>query len=79
MLLAQDPDVISILTNNEFTWNKNIDYKDIEEAEVKRMYGNAFFKVKLKGESKKKNILRFSYAAAEVADAATNFVNVVNE
>ncbi len=56
-----------------------VDYKDIEEAEVKRMYGNAFFKVKLKGENKKKNILRFSYAAAEVGDAAANFVNVINE
>ena len=43
------------------------------------MYGNAFFKVKLKDESKKKNILRFSYAAAEVGDAAANFINVVNE
>ena len=56
-----------------------INYKDIEEAEVKRMYGNAFFKVKLKDESKKKNVLRFSYAAAEVGDAAANFINVVNE
>ena len=56
-----------------------VEYKEIEEAEVKRMYGNAFFKVKLKGENKKKNILRFSYAAAEVGDAAANFVNVINE
>ncbi len=54
-------------------------YSDIEEAEVKRMYGNAFFKVKLKNEVGKKNVLRFSYAATEVGDAAANFINVINK
>ncbi len=55
-----------------------VSYSNIEEAEVKRMYGNAFFKVKLKGEPRKKNVLRFSYAATEIADAAANFINVIN-
>lgn len=52
-------------------------YSDIEKAEVKRFYGNAVFNVKLKN-GKKKMLLRFSYASAEVADAAAVFVNGVN-
>ena len=52
-------------------------YSDVEKAEVKRFYGNAVFKVKLKN-GKKKMLLRFSYASAEVADAAAVFVNALN-
>ena len=56
----------------------SVDYTDIEVAQVKRLYGNAIFKIKLKN-GKKKILLRFSYAAAEVADAAAVFVNAINE
>ncbi len=56
----------------------SVNYADIEDARVKRLYGNAVFKIKLKN-GKKKMLLRFSYAAAEVADAAAVFVNAVNE
>lgn len=55
-----------------------VKYDDIEEAEVKRLYGNAVFKIKLKS-GKKRNILRFSYASAEVADACAVFINTTNE
>ena len=55
----------------------SVDYADIEEAQVKRLYGNAVFKIKLKN-GKKKMLLRFSYAAAEVADSAAVFVNALN-
>ena len=55
-----------------------LNYSEIESAEVKRLYGNAVFRVILKN-GKKKTVLRFSYAAAEVADAAAVFVNAVNE
>ena len=58
--------------------NFSVDYADIETAQVKRLYGNAVFKIKLKN-GKKKMLLRFSYAAAEVADAAAVFVNAVND
>ncbi len=56
----------------------SLDYADIEEAFVKRLYGNAVFKVKLKN-GKKQILLRFSYAAAEVADAGAVFVNALND
>ncbi len=55
-----------------------VNYSDIEKAEVRRFYGNAVFKVKLK-DGKKKMLLRFSYAAAEVADAAAVFINAIND
>ena len=54
-----------------------LSYFEIANAEVKRLYGNAVFRVTLKNE-KKKSILRFSYASAEVADAAAVFINAVN-
>ena len=53
-------------------------YSEIETAVVKRLYGNAVFRVTLKN-GKKETVLRFSYAAAEVADAAAVFINAVNE
>ena len=55
-----------------------LNYSEILTAEVKRLYGNAVFRVTLKTE-KKKSILRFSYASAEVADAAAVFINAVND
>ncbi len=55
-----------------------LNFSDIENAEVKRLYGNAVFRVTLKS-GKKKSILRFSYASAEVADAAAVFINAVND
>ncbi len=55
-----------------------LNYADIEDAKVKRLYGNALFRVKLKS-GVRRNVLRFSYAAAEVADAAAVFINNINE
>lgn len=55
-----------------------VSYDDIEEARVKRLYGNALFRIKLKSGTKR-NVFRFSYAAAEVADAAAVFINNINE
>lgn len=54
------------------------EYSDIKFSQVKRMYGNALFRVELNN-GKKKNLLRFSYACAEIADAAAVFINAVNE
>ena len=55
-----------------------LNFSDIEQAEVKRLYGNAVFRVTLKT-GFKRNILRFSYAAAEVADAVAVYINMINE
>lgn len=75
-----------VFTENEvFAFDKmyennvfSLPYAEIEEAKVKRFYGNAIFRVKLKsGESK--NLIRFSYAAADMGDAAAVFINEINE
>ena len=52
-------------------------YSEIEKAKIKRLYGNAIFKIKRK-DGTYEALLRFSYAAAEVADAGANFINVTN-
>lgn len=51
-------------------------YDDIEETDVKRMYGSAYFTIKLKT-GKNVKLSRFTYAATSVADAAKDFVNKV--
>lgn len=53
-----------------------MEYADFAEAEVKRMYGNAFFSLKKEG-GKRQRLMRFTYAAANIADAGADFVNAV--
>ncbi|MBQ8943236.1 MAG: hypothetical protein IJ050_01925, partial [Clostridia bacterium] len=49
-------------------------YEDVKEAKVKRMYGNATFDAYLNDGSRKK-LIRFTFAAANVADAGADFIN----
>ena len=51
-----------------------IPYADVKEAKVKRMYGNATFDVYRK-DGKRIKLIRFSFAAANVADAGADFIN----
>ena len=53
-------------------------YEDIEEAIVKRMYGSAYFAIKLK-DGKTVKLIRFTYSTTSVADAASDFINAVIE
>lgn len=55
-----------------------VKYADIEEAIVKRMYGNAVFFAKLKT-GKLLMLMRFTFAVANIADAGADFINAVNE
>lgn len=50
-----------------------IDYESVARAKVKRLYGNAMFRVKF-DDGKRMNLIRFSYAAADFADAAAIFM-----
>lgn len=50
----------------------------LREVHVKRMYGNALFKAVTK-DGKKLNLLRFTYSAADIGDAAALYVNGVIE
>lgn len=51
-----------------------VPYDEVEEAKVKRMYGNAYFSLKMKSGERKK-LTRFTYAAANPADAGADFIN----
>ncbi|MBQ6018766.1 MAG: ATP-binding cassette domain-containing protein [Clostridia bacterium] len=53
-------------------------FDEIETAFVKRMYGNALFRVRMKtGETA--DLLRFTFSAADIADVAALYVNSVIE
>ena len=51
-----------------------VGYDEVKEAKVKRMYGNATFDVFLRAGGRKK-LIRFSFAAANAADAGADFIN----
>ena len=52
-------------------------YKDLCNVKVRRMYGNVLFQTDIAGAQE--TLLRFTYAAAEVAEAAVRFVETVQE
>lgn len=55
-----------------------VDYEKIVRAKVKRMYGNAMFRYK-DTDGKWHSLIRFSYAAAEIGDAAALYVEDVRD
>jgi ATP-binding cassette subfamily B protein len=52
-------------------------YDDLHHIKARRMYGNMLFQAEAEG--KPVTLLRFTYAAAEVAEAAAQFVQTVQE
>ncbi len=55
---------------------KKFAFADIEKVIVKRMYGNAV--IRIKTAEKTETVLRFTYANADIADAAAIFINNMN-
>lgn len=53
-------------------------FDDIKEAKVKRLYGNALFRVKT-FEGKTIDLLRFTYSATDLCDAITDFIAKVKD
>ena len=56
----------------------SLDFTNIAEIAVKRMYGNATFDLYPK-EGKRQVIMRLSFAAANVADSGADFINGIIE
>ena len=54
----------------------SLDFADIDEIGVKRMYGNAVLKAKTNGGSSI-DLMRFTFAMADICDAAADFVTKV--
>ena len=52
-------------------------YEELRRIKVRRMYGNMLFEAEAAGE--RKTLLRFTYAAAEVVEAAAQFVETVRD
>lgn len=57
---------------------ETIEYSEIEKTQVKRMYGNVAFFAEMKN-GEKRILSRFTFAVASIADAASDFINAVNE
>ncbi len=53
-------------------------FEDIDEASVKRLYGNAVFRVKT-SEGKVMDLLRFTYSTTDLCDAVSEFIIKVKE
>ncbi|MDR3313556.1 MAG: hypothetical protein LBS96_03760, partial [Oscillospiraceae bacterium] len=53
-------------------------YAELAEVKVRRMYGNALFQAEM-ADGKRTTLLRFTYAAAVVAEAAAEFAKAVND
>ena len=56
----------------------SLDFANISEISVKRMYGNAVLKAKTTGGSSI-DLMRFTFAVADVCDAVADFITKVNE
>ena len=53
----------------------SLKFSDIQKIFTKRMYGNAFIRVILKGEDKPRNIFRYTLSIAQLCDSAILFVS----
>lgn len=54
----------------------SVEFKDIKKTKVKRMYGNAMLYADMLN-GKRIRLMRFTFASANAADAASDFINAV--
>ena len=52
-----------------------IDFDDIGEMAAKRMYSNAFLRIRLSDEAKFKNVFRYSLKLSALCDCVVSYVN----
>ncbi len=57
---------------------EKIHFSDIEKIFTKRMYGNAFIRVKLCGDEKNKNVFRYTFSVSALCDCVVFYVNNYN-
>lgn len=53
-------------------------FEDLEDVKVKRLYGNAIFRVKT-SDKNTVDLLRFTYSATDLCDAVADFITKVKE
>ena len=57
---------------------ERIRFSDIETIFAKRMYGNAFIRVRMNGEKEYRNIFRYTFSIAALCDSLILFVKNIN-
>ncbi len=75
--LAVTDEAIFVTDPKAGTVTQRLQYSDIERIFTKRMYGNAFLRVKLKDEDKPQNIFRYTFSISSLCDALVHYVNSV--
>ena len=69
---------LCIIVDDESTDDKTvvIPFSDIEKVTVKRLYGNAIMKVKMK-DGVTHDVLRFTFSVAVVCETAAEYINKI--
>lgn len=73
--LAATADELIVVDHSDGTVSERIHFSDVDEIFTKRMYGNAFIRVRLKGESKPKNVFRYTFSISALCDSVILYVN----
>ena len=68
------PDALAVLDLDSTDEPMRVSYSEIDDIFAKRMYGNAFIRIRRKGESKPENIFRYTLGIAALCDSAILFV-----
>lgn len=68
------PDALTVLDLDSTDEPMRVRYSEIAEIFTKRMYGNAFIRVRCEGENKPRNVFRYTFGIAALCDAAVLFV-----
>jgi len=75
--IAVRSDELIVFDLDSGTVEQRVLFSDIEKIYAKRMYGNAFIRVPLKGEDKPRNLFRYTLSIAQLCDSLILFVNNV--
>ena len=72
--IAFTPDSLMVLALDSTDEPMRVSYSELDEIFAKRMYGNAFIRIRRKGQSKPENIFRYTLGIAALCDSAILFV-----
>lgn len=74
-VLAATSETILVTDSKIETVIERINFSDIEKIYTKRLYGNAFIRVKLYKENKPKNLFRYTFSVSALCDSVVLYVN----
>lgn len=74
-VLAATSETLLVTDSKIETVIERINFSDIEKIYTKRLYGNAFIRVKLYKENKPKNLFRYTFSVSALCDSVVLYVN----